>query len=47
VTWEDVERGVKIEDFRIDNAIARLKKIGDLWKPVVGKKRVDLFRILS
>jgi len=47
VTWEEVERGVKVEDFRIDNALARLKKIGDLWKPVVGKKRVDLFRIVS
>jgi len=47
VTWEEVEGGVKIEDFRIDNAIARLKKNGDLWKPVVGKKRVDLFRIVS
>ena len=47
VTWEEVERGVKIESFRIDNAIARLKKNGDLWKPVVGKKRVDLFRIVS
>ena len=46
VTWEEVERGVKIEDFRIDNIVARVKKLGDLWKPVLGKKRFDLYRIL-
>ena len=46
VTWEEVERGVKIEDFRIDNALARLKKVGDLWKPVLAKtRRVDLYKI--
>jgi bifunctional non-homologous end joining protein LigD len=45
VTWEEVERGIKIDDFRIDNAIARLNKVGDLWKPVLAKtKRVDLFK---
>lgn len=42
VTWEEVEDGVRIEDFRMDNALARLGETGDLWKPVVGKKRVDL-----
>ncbi|HVR41144.1 MAG TPA: non-homologous end-joining DNA ligase [Thermoanaerobaculia bacterium] len=46
VTWEEVERGVKIEDFRIDNAVTRLKKVGDLWKPVLGKKRYDLMSIV-
>ena len=47
VTWEEVEKGVKIEDFRIDNALARLKKVGDLWKPVLGKKRVDLYKVFK
>jgi bifunctional non-homologous end joining protein LigD len=47
VTWEEVERGVKIEDFRIDNAVARLQKTGDLWKPVLGKKRIDLYRVFK
>jgi len=43
VTWDEVEQGVRIEDFRIDNALARLKEVGDLWKPVVAKtKRFDL-----
>ena len=48
VTWEEVERGVRIEDFRIDNALARLKKVGDLWKPVIaGKKRFDLSKVFQ
>ena len=47
VTWEEVEKGVKIEDFRTDNALARLKKVGDLWKPVLAKKRVDLYKVFK
>ena len=47
VTWEEIERGVKIEDFRIDNVVARVRKLGDLWKPVLGKKRFDLFSVLK
>jgi bifunctional non-homologous end joining protein LigD len=47
VTWEEVEGGVRIEDFRIDNIRDRLADLGDLWKPVLGKKRVDLFGILQ
>ena len=38
VTWEEVERGVQIEDFRLDNVPARLAKVGDLWKPVLAKR---------
>jgi bifunctional non-homologous end joining protein LigD len=43
VTWAEIEKGVKIEDFRIDNVPARLKKVGDLWKPLLEPKgRFDL-----
>jgi bifunctional non-homologous end joining protein LigD len=43
VTWEEVERGVRIEDFTVKNVPARLRKIGDLWKPLLEEKnRVDL-----
>jgi bifunctional non-homologous end joining protein LigD len=43
VTWEELEGGVHLEDFRIDNAVERLEETGDLWKPVaVGKRRIDL-----
>jgi bifunctional non-homologous end joining protein LigD len=47
VTWEEIESGIRIEDFRIDNIVARVKKLGDLWKPVLGKKRFDLYKILK
>jgi len=38
VTWEEVERGMAIEDFRIDNVLARVAKRGDLWAPLLEKK---------
>jgi bifunctional non-homologous end joining protein LigD len=37
LTWPEVERGFKIEDFRIDNVPARVRKLGDLWKPLLAK----------
>jgi bifunctional non-homologous end joining protein LigD len=37
LTWKEVEKGVKIEDFRVDNVPARLRRIGDLWKPLLAK----------
>ena len=46
VTWEEIEAGVDMEAFRIDTVPVRLKKVGDLWKPVLGKKRVDLSGIV-
>jgi bifunctional non-homologous end joining protein LigD len=39
VTWEEVERGIKIEDFRIDNVRDRIAKVGDLWKPLLSEKK--------
>jgi bifunctional non-homologous end joining protein LigD len=43
VTWKEVERGIKIEDFRLDNVRKRIEKVGDLWAPLVAKqKRFDL-----
>lgn len=38
VKWSELERGVKIEDFRIDNVPARVKRLGDLWKPLLEKR---------
>ncbi len=35
VTWREVEEGVEIEDFRIDNVPARVAKLGDLWRPLL------------
>ncbi|HEY5340099.1 MAG TPA: non-homologous end-joining DNA ligase [Candidatus Aquilonibacter sp.] len=38
VTWEEVERGVEIDDFRIDTMRARIDAVGDLWKPLTAKR---------
>jgi len=38
VEWSELERGVTIEDFRMDNVPARVRKLGDLWKPMLGKR---------
>jgi bifunctional non-homologous end joining protein LigD len=38
VTWREIETGVSIEDFRIGNVPARVKKLGDLWKPLLAPK---------
>jgi len=35
--WEEVKKGLKIRDFTIHNAIARLKSEGDLFTGVLGK----------
>jgi bifunctional non-homologous end joining protein LigD len=43
LTWKEVEKGVPIEDFRLDNVRPRFKKLGDLYKPLLLKtRRVDL-----
>jgi bifunctional non-homologous end joining protein LigD len=38
ITWKELEHGVCIEDFRIDNVRQRVKKLGDLWAPLLAKK---------
>ena len=38
VTWDELESGVTIDDFRVDNVPARVKELGDLWKPLLTKK---------
>ena len=47
VTWREIERGVSIEDFHIGNVPARVRKLGDLWKPLLAVRgRFDLERVL-
>jgi bifunctional non-homologous end joining protein LigD len=38
VTWEEVERGFEITDFRLDNLPARLRRRGDLWKSLLSPR---------
>src|SRR5690606_41750191 len=37
--WEEVKKGLKIRDFTIHNAIARLKSEGDLFTGVLGDRK--------
>lgn len=38
VTWDEIQCGVRLEDFRIDNLPARLRQLGDLWQPLLDRK---------
>lgn len=48
VTWKEVERGVRVEDFTLANMPDRVKKVGDLFAPVLptSKPRVRLAKFL-
>ena len=47
VTWTEVERGIRIEDFTVKNVPARVRKLGDLWKPLLrARGRFDLGRFV-
>jgi len=48
VTFEEIEAGIAVEDFRLDNMLERLEAVGDLWEPLLAKtKRFDLAKMLA
>jgi bifunctional non-homologous end joining protein LigD len=38
VTWMEIEKGIRIEDFTMKNVPARVRKLGDLWKPLLAAR---------
>lgn len=43
VTWEEVEAGIELDHFRLDNVRERFAEVGDLWAPMKAKRgRFDL-----
>jgi bifunctional non-homologous end joining protein LigD len=43
VTWKEIGRGIRIEDFTMKNVPARVAALGDLWKPLLASRgRFDL-----
>jgi bifunctional non-homologous end joining protein LigD len=47
VKWPEIAKGVRIEDFRLDNVRTRFRKTGDLFAPLLKKTgRVDLGKFL-
>jgi bifunctional non-homologous end joining protein LigD len=46
VSWREIERGVRIEDFTVRNMPRRVRRLGDLWKPLLAARgRFDLSRL--
>ena len=47
VTWAEVAKGIRLEDFRLDNMPARVARRGDLWKGLLeARGRFDLRAVL-
>ncbi len=44
--WEEVKKGLSMKDFTIKNTMDRIKKEGDIFKPVLGKG-INLSKILK
>ena len=38
LTWEEVEQGVRVEDFRMDNMVERVRRVGDLFQPLLDRR---------
>ena len=47
LTWDEVEAGVRPEDFTLLNYRARFKAAGDLWKPLRTMKPVNIEKVLA
>jgi bifunctional non-homologous end joining protein LigD len=44
ITWKELKKGPRIEDFHIGNVRARIDKLGDLWAPLLaqtGRARLE------
>lgn len=47
VTWDELEKGAAIGDFRIDNMPSRIAQVGDLWSPLLAiNGRCELRRFI-
>jgi bifunctional non-homologous end joining protein LigD len=44
--WDEVKKGLKMTDFTIHNALERIKSVGDIFKPVLGKG-IDLELVIK
>ncbi|HEX5275594.1 MAG TPA: non-homologous end-joining DNA ligase [Candidatus Rubrimentiphilum sp.] len=48
VSWDEVEGGIEPPDFTMLNALKRVKKVGDLWKPLTQSRgRFDLQPLIA
>jgi bifunctional non-homologous end joining protein LigD len=47
VTWDEIDQGVKPQDFTIQTFEARLAAVGDLWAPLRRSKGADLRAVMK
>jgi bifunctional non-homologous end joining protein LigD len=47
LTWQEIEEGVRPQDFTIGNVEARMKAVGDLWAPLRKSKGADLRAVMK
>jgi bifunctional non-homologous end joining protein LigD len=47
VTWDEVEEGIRPEDFTIRTIPKRLKQMGDLWEPLRRSAGIDIRRLVK
>jgi bifunctional non-homologous end joining protein LigD len=48
VTWDEVEKGFALEEFHLRNVPERVRRVGDLWAPLLqARGRVRLEKFLS
>lgn len=47
IEWQNLDTALQIADYRMENVPALLQKRGDLWKPVLGKKRFNLYALAA
>ena len=47
LTWKEVHKSIKPQDFTIDNIAARVKKVGDLWAGLRKHKGTDLLAAIE
>lgn len=46
IEWDELKSGLNPTDFNIENALGRIKKNGDLFKPVLGKG-IDMLKAIE
>lgn len=46
LNWDEVKKGLRIQDFNIFNMVSRVRETGDLFKPLLGKT-INLPRVLK
>lgn len=44
--WDEVKKGLSIKDFNIKNSVERIKRVGDIFKPVL-TDGIDLGKVLK